>query len=183
MAYEPRTLTAQPDDVNHHRMLLHPESLLITLAVLAPNLLFLVLPPKNAEKYGKADGSLPFTVLERVGQVSSFVLPLFFSLSFSGTWTIVAWIAMGALLISYYALWIRFFVRDRDYALLFRPAIGIPVPMATGPVLYFLLSSVVLQTIWQAIAALILGVGHITISFREARRLATLDADRVMSRK
>ncbi len=152
-------------------MHLYPESLLITVAVLIPNLLFLVLPPKSATKYGKPDGPPLFTVLEKIGQVSTFVLPLFSPLSFSGAWTLVAWVAMGTLLASYYALWIRFFVGDRNYALLFRPILNVPVPMALSPVLYFLLSSVILGSIWQAIAAVVLGVGHITVSIRESHRL------------
>jgi hypothetical protein len=47
-----------------------------------------------------------------------------------------------------------------------------PVPMALSPVLYFLLSSVVLGSIWQAMGATILGVGHITVTMREYRRVA-----------
>ena len=83
---------------------------------------------------------------------------------------------MAVLLASCYALWVRFFAGNRDYALLFQPALRVPAPMAIGPVLYFLLSSLVFGSIWQAIAASILGVGHITTSIREARRLAALDA-------
>jgi hypothetical protein len=161
---------------------LYPESLLITAAVLVPNLVFLAFPPRNVGEYGEAESSVPFTVIERVGQVSAFVLPLFFPLSFSGAWTLVAWVAMGILLASYYALWVRFFAGNRDYALLFRPALGVPAPMATAPVLYFLLSSLVLGSVWQAIAASVLGVGHITTSIREARRLEALDAGRRVSR-
>ena len=155
-------------------MHLHPESLLITAAVLAPNLVFLAFPPKSVAKCGKAEDSALFTVIERVGQVSAFVLPLLFPLSFSGTSTLVAWLAMGMLLVSYYALWVRFFAGNRDYALLFRPALGVPAPMAIAPVLYFLLSPLVLGSVWQAIAASILGVGHITTSIREARRFHSL---------
>ena len=161
---------------------LYPESPLITAAVLVPNLVFLAFPPKNVAKYGKAEDSALFTIIERVGQVSAFVLPLLFPLSFSGAWTLVAWLAMGILLVSYYALWVRFFAGNRDYALLFRPALGAPAPMAIAPVLYFLLSSLVLGSVWQAIAASILGVGHVTTTIREARRLEALDAGSRVSR-
>jgi hypothetical protein len=152
-------------------MHLYPESLLITAAVLLPNLLFLVLPPLNVGAYGKPADSVPLTILERVGQVSSFVLPLFFPLSASDTLATAAWIAMGLTLAFYFAGWLRFFWRGRDFALLFKPMLGIPVPMAVSPVLYFLLSSVVLGSIYQAIAAAVLGIGHITISAREYLRL------------
>jgi hypothetical protein len=152
-------------------MHLYPVSLLITAAVLLPNLLFLILPPTNAEKYGKSADSLLFTVIERVGQVGSFVLPLFLPLTFSGGLVSIAWIVMGLALAFYYAGWARFFLRGRDYALLFKPMMGIPVPMAISPVLYVLLTSVVLGSVYQAIAAVVLGVGHITITAREYHRL------------
>ena len=78
---------------------------------------------------------------------------------------------MGLALAFYYAGWLRFFLRGRDYALLFRPMLGIPVPMAVSPILYFLLSSVVLGSVYQAVAAAVLGIGHIAITAREYRRL------------
>lgn len=152
-------------------MRLYPFSLLITAAVLAPNLLFLVLSPSDAKKYGESADPLLFTILERIGQVGSFILPLFFPLAFSGTLVHVAWIVMGVFLAFYYAGWTRFFMGPRGYSLLLRPLLGVPVPMALSPVLYFLVSSVVLGSIWQAIAAAILGVGHVTITIREYRRL------------
>ena len=152
-------------------MRLYPASLLITAGVLAPNLLFLVLPPSDADKFGTSADSLFFRILERIGQVGSFILPLFFPLEFSGTLVRVAWIMMGVFLAFYYAGWTRFFVGSRGYALLFKPMLGVPVPMALSPVLYFLVSSVVLGSIWQAIAAAILGVGHVTVTVREYRRI------------
>ena len=156
-------------------MRLYPVSLLITAAVLAPNLLFLVLPPSDANRYGKSADTLLFTILERVGQVGCFILPLFFPLAFSGTLVRAAWIVMGAFLAFYYAGWARFFVGPRGYALLFKPMLGVPVPLALSPVFYFLLSSVVLGSLWQAIAAAILGVGHVTITLREYRRVDALN--------
>lgn len=151
-------------------MRLYPFSLLITAAVIAPNLLFLVFPPSDANKYGESADAWPFTILERVGQVSSFILPLFFPQSFSGTLVRAAWTVMGVSLAFYYAGWTRFFAGSRDYAFLFKPMLGIPVPMALSPVLYFLASSIVLGSIWQAVAATILGAGHVTVTVREMDR-------------
>ena len=84
---------------------------------------------------------------------------------------LIVWTVIGALLGFYYAGWVRFFVRRRQHALLFVPMLGMPIPMAVSPVLYFLLSSVVLGSVWQALAAVVLGVGHITVSMRELQRL------------
>lgn len=152
-------------------MHLYPVSLLITAAVLLPNILFLALPPLNVSKYGKSADSLLFTILERIGQVGSFILPLFFPLSFSGALVTIAWIVMGLALAFYIAGWVRFFLQGRDYALLFMPMLGVPIPMAISPVLYFMLASVVLGSVYQAVAAVVLGVGHITITAREYIRL------------
>ena len=154
------------------RVRLYPISLLITAAVLAPNLLFLVLPPSDADRYGKAAGSLWLTILERVGQAGSFTLPLFFPLAFSGSLVRVAWIVMGVSLAFYHAGWTRYFAGLRSYALLFKPMLGIPVPLALSPVLYFLVSSIVLGSVWQAIAAATLGIGHVTITLHEYSRVA-----------
>jgi hypothetical protein len=149
----------------------YPASLLISVAVLLPNLLFLLLPPSDAKRHGKSANPLLLTILERVGQVTSFVLPLFFLLSSSGKLVSITWILMGVLLLFYYVVWVRFFVRGRKYALLFAPMLGVPVPMATSPVLYFLLSSIVLGSVRQAVASVVLGIGHITISVRTFQKL------------
>jgi hypothetical protein len=84
---------------------------------------------------------------------------------------ITAWIVMGASLGFYYAGWVRFFVRGRDYLLLYKPMIGLPIPMAISPVIYFLFASLVLGSFYQAIGAAVLGVGHISISTCEYRRI------------
>ena len=149
----------------------YPSSLLVTAAVFLPNLLFLALPPLNVKKYGKSSDPLALTIVERAGQVSCFILPRFFPLSFTGSLVITAWKVMGASLGFYYAGWIRFFVQGRDYSLLYRPMIGLPVPMTISPVIYFLFASLVLGSVYQAIATVVLGVGHITISIHESHRI------------
>ena len=152
-------------------MRFYPASLLITAAVLLPNLIYLALPALNATKYGKSADSLALTIVERAGQVSCFILPLFFPLSFTGSLVIAVWMVMGVVLGFYYAGWIRFFVQGRDYLLLYRPMIGLPVPMAISPVIYFLFASVVLGSVYQAIGAAVLGVGHISNSIHESHRI------------
>ena len=153
-------------------MRFYPASLLITAAVLLPNLLYLALPALNAKKYGKSADSLALTIVERAGQVSCFLLPLFSPLSFTGSMVIAAWMVMGVTLGFYYAGWIRFFVQGRDYALLFKAMLGFPIPMAISPVIYFLFSSLVLRSFYQAIGAAVLGVGHISISIHESHRIS-----------
>jgi hypothetical protein len=156
---------------------LYPASLIITAAVLLPNLLFLVLPPLNAKKYGTPADSFLLTTIERIGQVSCFALPVFFPMAFAGTVVLAGWIMIGITLGFSYAGWIRFFSKGRDYALLFKPMAGIPVPLATSPVLCFLFASLVLGSVYQAAAAVVLGAGHIGISILELRRIGVAPAE------
>jgi hypothetical protein len=149
----------------------YPASLLITAAILLPNLLYLAFPPVNLKRYGSPKDSRVLEIVERIGQGSSFLLPVLFRPMFSGTIVILAWTLMGISLAFYYACWIRFFANGRDYALLFARWAGIPVPMAISPVAAFLLSSIVLGSFWQAFAAVILGLGHITITAHEHLRI------------
>lgn len=121
-------------------MYLHPASLLITAAVLVPNLLYAAFRPVNREKYGSPESSRLLTGIERVGQSSSFILPLFFPLSFVGALVAVAWAVMGLSLVLYYAGWVRFFAHGRDYALLYKPMLLIAVHMAVSPVVLFLVA-------------------------------------------
>jgi hypothetical protein len=155
---------------------LHPLSLLVTAAVLLPNVLFVAFPPARRDAYGKPREPLFLAILEKTGQAASFILPLLYPLSFTGALAITAWGVMGLALAFYYAGWVRYLVGKRDYALLFAPMAGIPVPMAVSPVLYFACASAVLGSPWQAAAALVLGVGHITITARTAAHIASRGA-------
>ena len=84
---------------------------LITLVVLLPNLIVVFFPPTQ-----KLTGSLSandrrlliMTIIERIGQISSFVLPFFYQLPGSSTPGLVAALIMGVTVVIYYAGWIRY---------------------------------------------------------------------------
>ncbi|MNO07759.1 hypothetical protein D3C81_2300870 [compost metagenome] len=59
---------------------------------------------------------------------------------------------------------------SRDFARLFAPLWGIPVPLAVFPSLYFLFASVVLHAIPLLAAGLIFGASHIVVSLHTYRR-------------
>ncbi len=137
--------------------------LLITGVILLPNLLIILLPPKNAPEKMKGAGAL-MTLIERAGQVACFLLPVF-SKAFIDAVGINIWLILAALSIAaYYGLWIRYAVR-RDFRLLFAPFLRIPIPMAVFPVLAFALLAVWIQSVWLGIAAAVLVVGHFTNSW------------------
>lgn len=69
----------------------------------------------------------------------------------------------------YYSGWIRYFAKGRRYPLLFAPLLGIPLPMAVGPVTYFLAASFFLRSPALCGAAVLLGIGHIYIAAADRR--------------
>lgn len=58
---------------------------------------------------------------------------------------------------------------DRSYALLFEPFLGVPLPLAISPIVYLLAVSVLFGSWYLALATVILGIGHLSISFQESR--------------
>jgi hypothetical protein len=145
---------------------------LITLLVLLPNLLMLFLPPNSlpaaAEK--KSSLTLVMEIVERAGQVSAFVIPFFYSLRVKGSLEIASLAGMILALSFYYINWGRYVLQGRAFRLLFQPCLGIPVPLAISPVVYFLLASLLFHSWYLLAAAVVLGIGHIYVSSLEWRR-------------
>jgi hypothetical protein len=140
---------------------------IITLMVLLPNLLAVFFPPtvKLIDDQQQNDTLLQImTVVERIGQAGSFVIPFFYRLSLDSVMDAVALTIMICTLALYYAGWIRYLVLGREEALFNRSLLGIPLPMAVMPVIYFLSASVLLGSVWLMLAAVMLGVGHISVT-------------------
>jgi len=137
-----------------------PIGLIISLAVLVPNLLLLMFPPRTP--IPRAEVARPLTWLERGGQALCLVVP---AMTLPGT--AVHWWAAPTLgcLVLYYALWGRYVVTGRSVAALYRPLWRVPVPMAIVPVLVFLGAAAWLSNVWIAAAALIFAIGHLPTAF------------------
>ena len=71
--------------------------------------------------------------------------------------------------ILYYIVWIRYFAGGRDVALLNRPFLFVPMPLAVFPVLYFLCAALWLHNIPAAIMMMIFGAAHLTVSIQSFR--------------
>jgi hypothetical protein len=143
---------------------------MIPALVLAPNIIvFLKGPTNTPADLPKEPATL--TVLERLGQIGCFISPAFFPINISGIIEIFAIIGIGLMLAIYYTGWIRFFTCDREYRWLSYPLFSIPVPMALSPVVYFLLSSVILHSIPLLISSIVLAAGHIPISVKSYKRI------------
>jgi hypothetical protein len=141
---------------------------IITLLVLLPNLLAVFFPPADwltTDPQPDPTRLKIMTVLERTGQIGSFTIPFFYRLSLTTTAQAAALAVMVGALALYYAGWIRYLHRGLGEAWFYRPLLGIPIPMAVMPVIYFLAASVLLGSGWLTLAAAVLGVGHISVTW------------------
>jgi hypothetical protein len=145
---------------------------LIPLAVLLPNLVFLFKRPTAVPAAPGPRNALyrVMQVLERLGQAAAFVIPFFYALEAPDTQRAIGLGVMAVALLLYYAGWLRYLRQGQAYRLLYSPLAGIPLPMAVCPVVYFLAAGAYLHSVYLLTAAVVLGVGHIYVSFWEGRR-------------
>ena len=148
---------------------------LITMLILWPNLLWMIFPPKNTpgDELEPTNGRV-LVFLEWVGRIGVFVIPVFYAIEVQSTVQIVSLGIMALALLVYYAGWARYFFCGRTYALLFRPLLALPVPLAISPVLYFAAASALLGSWPLALATLLIGATHIPISYHSFRKLTDL---------
>lgn len=147
---------------------------LVSILILVPNLLWMLFPPLDPPQGGTSSSTLAYKlleVMEWVGRIGVFVIPFFYRLEITSTVQVAALAVMALALLVYYAGWVRYFSRNRQYALLFQPMFGLPVPLAVSPTVYFAAASVLFGSWYLALATAVLGVAHLTISLREARTL------------
>lgn len=142
--------------------------LLVSLAVLGPNLLLLRFPPSVPMPTAEIPRPLAWT--ERAGQALCMVVP-----AITAAGELVWWWAAPVLagLAGYYLLWGRYLRTGRRGDTLYRSAWGIPVPMAVLPVGVFLATAAWLSNPWVALAALVLGAGHIPAALLVSRPART----------
>jgi hypothetical protein len=144
----------------------------LTLLVLVPNALVLLLPPKDppvVRSKNKTEGVM--TIVERLGQASSLAIPFFYAIDLSKTRHFGPVLAGLALTLTiYYIGWVRYVMR-REYSCFYKPLFHVPLPMAIMPVVYFVLSSYLLCSIYLFGSAVVLGIGHLSISNIELKKM------------
>lgn len=141
----------------------------ISAAVAAPNLLLLTATPQGLPpKRRVARGGLyhRMEIVERIGQIATFAVPLFgFKLVLSGWLNWAMFAAMAASLVFYYSAWVRFVRSGSRYRELFAPMLGVPIPMALAPIAYFSAAAVGMRS-WQlAVAVVVLASSHVYVSW------------------
>lgn len=139
--------------------------LAVSAAVLLPNLLLLVVPPRSRIPEAQVPAYLAWT--ERLGQILCLSLP---AITASGQVTPLWGVPMILSVLGYWLLWVRY-VRQRTPAALFGGLWGVPVPMAVLPVAAFTFAALLLGNPWVGVAAAVLAGGHIPVSVRRARAL------------
>jgi hypothetical protein len=149
---------------------------LISILILLPNLLWMVLPPRGKpedDAVHRNGQHRVMEILEWVGRIAALVIPFFYRIEVQSTRQVVPLVVMALALLLYYTGWTRYFTRGRSYALLFEPLLGIPLPLAVSPIVYLLAASALLASWYLALATLILGLGHLSISYREFRGMGS----------
>lgn len=102
--------------------------------------------------------------LERIGQAATTCCAVIFVCpkGFSFPW--ILWLCVAIVCMALYEMaWLRYFRNGENLADMYAPLGPIPVPIASLPVLAFLLLGVWYQSPIAVISALVLGVGHIGI--------------------
>ncbi len=142
--------------------------LIIFALPMLPNLLFILLPPKAEQEPAKEGGKL-LGILENAGRVAYIVLIIFLVSKKEITLINPFTVAMLVFLLLYYFLWFQYFAGGRGRALMGKSFLGIPVPMAVFPVLYFILAALWLRNLPALAAAILFGFAHVVNSYQTLR--------------
>ena len=148
----------------------------VFLAMLfVPNIKWAKHQPRGYEELSKRENKV-LLVFERVGEVACscaavvFVCPQGFSFPWI-VWLLAAFVCM----LLYEVAWIRYFRGEQSLVAMYLPLGPIPVPIASLPVVAFLLLGVWYQSLVAVAAAVVLGIGHIGIHIGHLRELSGHD--------
>ncbi len=132
------------------------------LALFVPNLAWTRAKPAG---YDPAGESPVLRAFERAGQASTTVAALVFAGTDVRPWSPWSWwlVAAVVLMIGYELCWVRYFRSRRTLRDFYRALAGIPVPLASLPVVAFVLLGVYGRAWPLVLAAVVLGVGHVGI--------------------
>jgi hypothetical protein len=141
-----------------------PTGLLLAVILLLPNILVLLLPPRNLP-VGLKDAGIIFTVLERIGQAGMVITLILSKDNFQGRafdiWEMLMIICIAA----YYFLWLRYAVKGHDFTLLWKPFAFIPIPMAIFPAAAFGFAALWGKSRYLGAAVIAFALGHFANSW------------------
>ena len=135
-----------------------------------PNILWVKFGNPN-DAFNQAKENKILLTLERLGQMSTTISALVVQDTtpvFSRTiWLTTSLIAMALYEIS----WIRYFLGRRTVRNLYRSLWVIPIPLATLPVLAFLLLAIYQNNILLILSVVVLGIGHVGIHLQHRKQM------------
>lgn len=134
------------------------------LMLFVPNIIWTKHQPKDYDKYAKNESKI-LLAFERAGQVIVTPAALIFS-NFNpkgwNLWCIVLILALLNLVV-YDIAWVRYFRSEKTMKDFYKGFLGMPLALATYPVIAFFLIGIYGGNIIMVIGAVILGIGHIGI--------------------
>lgn len=146
--------------------------LIMLLMLLVPNFIWTKNQPKDYDKYAAKENKV-LLAFERVGQFIVTPCALIFS-SFNphgwNFWSIVLVIAVLNLVV-YDIAWVRYFKSEKTMKDFYKSFLGMPLALATYPVIAFYLLGVYGGNIIMILGSVILGIGHIGIHAQHAREV------------
>lgn len=144
--------------------------LVFLLMLTIPNLIWTKNQPKDYENYVQKENKVLFA-FERIGQVLVNCTALIFSDFNLKPWSNWSWWLAAAfvMMLLYELSWIRYFRSEKTMQDFYSSFLGVPVSLATLPVLAFFLLAIYGKNIALGISVIILGIGHIGIHLMHKR--------------
>ncbi len=147
--------------------------LIYLLMLFIPNIMWSKAQPLD---YDAGNENRILLAMERAGEVAVTCIALIFSDFNLRPWTAWSWwmVASFSAMVLYEVYWARYFRSGRTMRDQYGSMFGIPVPGSSLPVVAFLLLAVYGCNPILAVAASVLGIGHIGIHLAHARECGAL---------
>lgn len=146
--------------------------LIMLLMLFIPNFLWTKRQPEGYAEYAARENKI-LLAFERVGQFIVTPCALMFSDFNPKGWNWWCWVLVLAFLnlVVYDIAWVRYFKSPHNMQDFYRSFLGMPLALATYPVIAFYLLGVFGGNILMIFGAVILGIGHIGIHTQHAREV------------
>lgn len=138
--------------------------LIYLILLFIPNFLWAKYKPIGYENIVNNENKI-LLVFEKNGQMLvSCTLLIFnnyniYSFSMWSFWLVISFTSM----ILYELCWIKYFNSKKELKDFYKSCLGIPVPLATLPIIAFIFLGIYGKVIWLIISSIILGIGHMGI--------------------
>lgn len=146
--------------------------LIMLLMLFIPNFIWTRNQPKGYEEFEKKENKI-LLMFERVGQFIVTPCAVIFSDFNPKGWNWWCWVLVLAFLnlVVYDIAWVRYFKSEKTMKDFYKSFLGMPLALATYPVIAFYLLGVFGGNILMIFGAFILGIGHIGIHAQHAREV------------